>query len=1485
MPDWGDLLTRVKNLLPKPPKRYNPFAPPDGEEDENYLPPDEMSDSEFWQRIEENRRALFPTSRPEDLPVTSPTRPDTVADFLGPRIERAMRPIVPFGAIPKQWKLPEQMPTDYETYQNQGGVMSFKDWRVYHRHEYETPETMKAAESFYELTALTPADVVMFGAKPAMALGKAGIRVAREAAPAVGRTLTEAAAGEAGAIGKVPKKLPALEEAANIAREKIAQRFAEAGDIGEIYITPQMRVEVAGKERLVNASEIVRGMGAEPGEQGLNYWKVPKKVPEVPVAKAPEAPVVKAPELPATLAEYKASPYWQKKQEEFTAKMKPYREKADVELKRIADEFMDVKKPLTEYNAESDAVNLALDKQADKIRAEMGFPKAKALPAEGVKVPEVAAVKEPWMMTQKEFIAEDEAAARQGYAGHPGLMPDFTRRRSGTIAGHRQLVEDALSEGKPISLEVLKDYPDLAAKAKPQPVVAESVKAQGAVPKAEIPTGAPKQPVSAPVSPAVPGEAVTPSLEPPVPPGRALPGKVPPVKPPAKVPPMAVGGRMPVPIQPPVPGSPLSRIQKMLQTPTRKSRDWRDIGLKAQEYLNDNYYGLRRMQGQAVKPIQPGTQRDIITAITDAPGAPNAGLTRYELTVAEMKKIAPDTNVTDISTILFSEHGKEVLAAKGAKRVLPGGVNTAKELDQALVELRTSLGEERYQKAYQAAEIVKRTYATERQRLVDAGLISKELGDVLAEKYPWYNPLRYLDYVDAQAAVGKRVKPLSVSSSGLQRLSEIGSEAAIRDPMSTLAEELVRNEVRIRKNELAKGIVNLGMEDTTLGIAKRKISVPVAQVEGEVIYRPQHGEIPGTLSYFENGKRQVFDVPDWMYREAAVLNQTINSPVASLIGALNGISRAAFTTFSPAFTVANLMNDMLPALVRGGVLPTTTARRLILSFKPLEADRLMQAYRLSGAMQARFYGQDATQIAKQVGASGGKVIGKTFNLKKAVFDAIPDLGQKGEQATRQAVFERNLNKTLPKWKEMTAEQIAVTPQARKAAADAVEATINFGRGGYLVRSANPFVIFLNASMEGTKLPFRTLRDSARSRWTLAGIGAGIGGLVAYNMSYPEYFDVPDRVRWGSVMIMLPSTKNDMEGKSVPKYLTIIPNTREWAMFFAPLTYGMEKAFKDNPQDFGQFARAMIPQVSPVGSLPMPQVLSEAVEQLSNYDFYRGAPIVGQGKVNLPSTEQTSPYVSSSVERGAQATGLSPLRVQHVLQSLFGGAGQAALSVLDLAFGAKNKRGLELKAEYDAMSGKRQTTWMNKLSSSDRAALISTINQLESRNVPVVSPVAARFYHERGGQITENDWNRFNQITSDTNRTFSDITDMKKLGIRLGEAGDSIVNVQLTPGQRADYQRIMANIVIPGMIQFAEETKSMPSDERKTLAVKRMGQLKDQARILFADQVGIEMARQGGTATPSSRSLPSLGSLGTRRRSSLIPSRTTQRRSVLMPVRR
>jgi len=66
----------------------------------------------------------------------------------------------------------------------------------------------------------------------------------------------------------------------------------------------------------------------------------------------------------------------QEQQVEYTKRMKSFLDKADIEIKKVNDDFMAGKMTLAENQAQRDAINLKLDKQANKIRKEMGFPEA-----------------------------------------------------------------------------------------------------------------------------------------------------------------------------------------------------------------------------------------------------------------------------------------------------------------------------------------------------------------------------------------------------------------------------------------------------------------------------------------------------------------------------------------------------------------------------------------------------------------------------------------------------------------------------------------------------------------------------------------------------------------------------------------------------------------------------------------------------------------------------------------------------------------------------------------------------------------------------------------------------------------------------------------------------------------------------------------------------------------------------------------------------
>jgi len=81
-------------------------------------------------------------------------------------------------------------------------------------------------------------------------------------------------------------------------------------------------------------------------------------------------------------------------------------------------------------------------------------PKAKTgMPA----VVETVKPKELWQMTTEEFIAE--ARGRPQFKTYTKIYPDWEER---ILRERRRIIERALSEGKPVSPEVLKDYPELA---------------------------------------------------------------------------------------------------------------------------------------------------------------------------------------------------------------------------------------------------------------------------------------------------------------------------------------------------------------------------------------------------------------------------------------------------------------------------------------------------------------------------------------------------------------------------------------------------------------------------------------------------------------------------------------------------------------------------------------------------------------------------------------------------------------------------------------------------------------------------------------------------------------------------------------------------------------------------------------------------------------------------------------------------------------
>ena len=261
-------------------------------------------------------------------------------------------------------------------------------------------------------------------------------------------------------------------------------------------------------------------------------------------------------------------------------------------------------------------------------------------------------------------------------------------------------------------------------------------------------------------------------------------------------------------------------------------------------------------------------------------------------------------------------------------------------------------------------------------------------------------------------------------------------------------------------------------------------------------------------------------------------------------------------------------------------------------------------------------------------------------------------------------------------------------ELKHAGANGLDATLNFGRGGDKIRRWNNYILFLNAAMEGTKLPWRTLGinmhpdirpvknpEVGGPQWEwgerniLESRRRGITGKnpdivgdprkaamvmgTALTMYWgiqtgwnkqetfegvPLYYDIPEYIRYNSMVFMLPADRDEagdyildpMTGRPQLNYLVIPHKLREWNIFFQSATLLDEITDQDMLFDKSKFASQVWNSTSPVSDLPVPEALMVWGEQMSGQDFWRDAPIVDEELQNMEASEQFDPNTSETM---------------------------------------------------------------------------------------------------------------------------------------------------------------------------------------------------------------------------------------------------------------
>jgi hypothetical protein len=84
----------------------------------------------------------------------------------------------------------------------------------------------------------------------------------------------------------------------------------------------------------------------------------------------------------------------------------------------------------------------------------------------------------------------------------------------------------------------------------------------------------------------------------------------------------------------------------------------------------------------------------------------------------------------------------------------------------------------------------------------------------------------------------------------------------------------------------------------------------------------------------------------------------------------------------------------------------------------------------------------------------------------------------------------------------------------------------------------------------------------------------------------------------------------------------------------------------------------------LGFNPIPQTFKPVVEVVTNYSFFTGRKIIGQGMEDVESEYQVAPNTSRIAESIGKSIGASPIKVDHLIKGYTGSIGMYAIDIID-----------------------------------------------------------------------------------------------------------------------------------------------------------------------------------------------------------------------------
>lgn len=548
--------------------------------------------------------------------------------------------------------------------------------------------------------------------------------------------------------------------------------------------------------------------------------------------------------------------------------------------------------------------------------------------------------------------------------------------------------------------------------------------------------------------------------------------------------------------------------------------------------------------------------------------------------------------------------------------------------------------------------------------LVETGVWSREEADVLLENADWVPFKREFseeeilnrDAFLTHAGLGPKVQFTR------NDFRFKGSERAV--------DNILSNFEKWASASIANGIRN----GTTATLVKDAVRDGYAT---EVTQRTDKNRNK-VVTYVEDGKQKFVEFDSEV--QAAMFNSGLASPaVSGVLAFFNNVFRNSIIAL-PTFSAKQLFVDTQEAMARSGLPPQHAikigkyAAEAMARFLKGEESASFKELRSRGLAGA------ATDLAVLRGEELREATGSERLVKKPKAGKLGEMWVKARNAgLRGAMYSDN---AVREGIYLAALDSGLSiDEASKLAGD----YINFRRtvGNQTLASIAAYVPFFSAALAAQRASLSVLgnrslssaaRNDARKRYFQnAALLAALSTLLAAANSEDEEYEnmsVEQRAR----QMTIPGTG----GFGIPRRVTIdmlVPIAAE-------IAYNQAVGSAKDSTAVSTAMRGMLGEILFPVPEPVPAPVKVVLEQISNYNSFTGAPIVGhqmaQREAYLQYTDSTS-ELAKMLGAASNAVGagdaISPQRVDHILRGTLGSAGAVALMFANGVIGSVTGRPL------------------------------------------------------------------------------------------------------------------------------------------------------------------------------------------------------------------